>query len=101
MPERGYEPERAEVALGLDSNAVVTRRFKRLESITWKLRRIPRLRLTNMQDLGGCRAVVRDVATVYALRDRLRSALRLREREDDYILRPRELARRGEARCGW
>jgi ppGpp synthetase/RelA/SpoT-type nucleotidyltranferase len=42
-----------------------------------------------MQDLGGCRAIGSDVAMVYALRDRLKQSLSLRDREDDYIKKAR------------
>lgn len=48
-------------ALSVDDNAVVAQRLKRLSSIEGKLRR-QSTRLTQMQDIGGCRAVVSSVA---------------------------------------
>src|SRR5580704_5104351 len=42
----------------VDSKAIVAQRLKRLPSIELKLRRFKDMRLSQMQDLGGCRAVV-------------------------------------------
>ncbi|HKX17736.1 MAG TPA: (p)ppGpp synthetase, partial [bacterium] len=41
----------------IDSNAIVAQRLKRLSSIATKLRRNKHMALSQMQDLGGCRAV--------------------------------------------
>src|SRR5437660_10354034 len=43
---------------GIDRNAIVAQRLKRLPAILSKLRRIPTLNLSEMQDIGGCRAIV-------------------------------------------
>jgi len=48
----------------VDAKALTAQRLKRLPSIGLKLARFPEMRLTQMQDLGGCRAVVRTVAAV-------------------------------------
>jgi len=45
----------------IDGKALVYRRQKRLVSIYFKLRRFPTMRLTQMQDIGGCRAIVGNV----------------------------------------
>jgi ppGpp synthetase/RelA/SpoT-type nucleotidyltranferase len=42
----------------VDTGAVVAQRIKRLSSITSKLKRNPNMKLSQMQDLGGCRAVL-------------------------------------------
>jgi len=42
----------------VDTHAIVAQRIKRLSSITSKLRRNPNMKLSQMQDLGGCRAVL-------------------------------------------
>jgi ppGpp synthetase/RelA/SpoT-type nucleotidyltranferase len=47
--------------------AVVAERRKRLESILSKLNREPSMRLTQMQDIAGCRAVVGSVNSVKRL----------------------------------
>lgn len=48
-----------------DPNALVAQRLKRLESIQAKLMRFETMNLSQMQDIGGCRAVLRDVSSVY------------------------------------
>ncbi|MDX2260696.1 MAG: RelA/SpoT domain-containing protein [Gemmatimonadales bacterium] len=50
----------------VDPGALIAQRLKRLPSIELKLRRNPHMRLSQMQDTGGCRAVVKDMP---ALRD--------------------------------
>jgi ppGpp synthetase/RelA/SpoT-type nucleotidyltranferase len=42
----------------IDGKAIVAQRLKRLVSIDAKLRRFADMKLTQMQDIGGCRAVV-------------------------------------------
>jgi hypothetical protein len=51
----------------VDPKAVIAQRLKRFSSIMNKLTREPHMRLTQMQDLGGCRAILADVASVYRL----------------------------------
>ena len=45
----------------------IAQRLKRLTSIISKLERLPRIRLSRMQDIGGCRAVVRTADDAYNL----------------------------------
>jgi hypothetical protein len=47
--------------------AIVAERRKRLESILFKLQREPSMRLTQMQDIAGCRAIVGSVNSVNRL----------------------------------
>lgn len=42
----------------IDPDAIVAQRLKRLESIYGKLINNPRMKLSQMQDIGGCRAIV-------------------------------------------
>lgn len=51
----------------IDDNYLVAQRIKRLSSITHKLQRFPNMKLSQMQDLGGCRAIMRSVADVQRL----------------------------------
>src|SRR4051794_10530893 len=48
-------------ALAVDGTATVYGRSKRMVSIMMKLIRYPNMRLTTMQDIAGCRAVVADM----------------------------------------
>ena len=49
----------------VDGNALVAQRIKRLSSIILKLQLLRNMKLSQMQDIGGCRAVVSSVAEVY------------------------------------
>jgi len=51
----------------VDNRALVAQRLKRLPSIIAKLTRFHSMQLSTMQDLGGCRAVVRRPSDVEAL----------------------------------
>src|SRR5258708_18822347 len=50
------------LARQVDPHPLVAQRIKRLSSIELKLRRFPTMTLSQMQDLGGCRAIVADAA---------------------------------------
>lgn len=52
----------------IQSDAHVVRRLKRSRSIVAKLSQ-KTMRLTQMQDIGGCRAVLPDIDAVYALKE--------------------------------
>lgn len=49
---------------GFGKDALVAQRLKRLSSIEGKLRRFSRMKLSQMQDIGGCRAVLPTVSDV-------------------------------------
>ncbi len=81
----------------IDSNALIAQRTKRLWSIELKMRRFPKMRLSHMQDIGGCRAVV---SAVPAVRRLARSYKKSRTKNkllriDDYIATPRDSGYRG------
>ena len=68
----------------------VAQRLKRLPSIISKLERLPRIRLSQMQDIGGCRAVLRSSGNAYELALEFASS-RIRHkliRYKDYIQEP-------------
>jgi ppGpp synthetase/RelA/SpoT-type nucleotidyltranferase len=62
-------PTRRSRAINPDS--LVAQRIKRLSSIRAKISRFPSIRLSQMQDIGGCRAVVQSVEEVDELVKRL------------------------------
>jgi hypothetical protein len=75
----------------IDRNSIVAQRLKRLSSILFKLDRFKMMELCDMQDIGGCRAVVSDLKKVEQLVDAYKLS-RIRHRlshEDDYIKKPR------------
>ncbi len=71
--------------------ALVVQRLKRTRSILAKLSKESSMRLTQMQDIGGCRAVVETIGEVYKLRDAYRRSKSLHEfvTEDDYVTNPK------------
>jgi hypothetical protein len=74
----------------LGMEGVTGARLKRMQAIRRKLVRITRLGLHDLQDLGGCRAIVARIDDAVrladALRDRSRHSLGM---EQDYIRRPK------------
>jgi Uncharacterized protein conserved in bacteria len=78
-------------------NAIVAERRKRLESILFKLDREPKMQLSQMQDIAGCRAIVDSKAGVYRLleiykKSNLKHKL---HRVRDYIHNPKASGYRG------
>lgn len=70
--------------------AVVVQRLKRLDTILDKLERFPSMKLSRMQDLGGCRVIVPTNKDVYSVIEKLRNS-RIRHIEHnfkDYIETP-------------
>lgn len=47
-----------------DTEALIAKRLKRTPSIIKKLRRFNEMKLRNMQDIGGCRAVLKNIKTL-------------------------------------
>jgi hypothetical protein len=76
----------------VDQKPLVAQRLKRLSAIGAKLRRFPTMRLSAMQDIGGCRAVVADVARVDKLIALYHGGTLMKHqllREKDYIRQPK------------
>lgn len=82
--------------------ALISQRLKRLPAILSKLRRFKKMKFTQMQDIGGCRAVLPSVTMVEKL-DRLyqRAAARRQPHQPecieryDYIVKPKDDGYRG------
>lgn len=80
----------------VDDNCLVAQRIKRMASIELKLRRFKGLRLSQIQDIGGCRAIVSTVDMVRELVEVYRTSdLKHKVKIDDYIDRPQESGYRG------
>jgi len=81
----------------IDSNALVAQRLKRAPSIISKLKRFEGMKLSRMQDIGGLRAVVKDLEKVHALRDNYKSSRFSHDLvgEKNYIESPKETGYRG------
>lgn len=74
------------------TDSLVSQRLKRLSSIALKLRLNPAMKLSQMQDIGGCRAIVDSVGQVEYVVKSLRASRALHQliREDDYIADPKD-----------
>lgn len=81
----------------IDSNSLVSQRVKRLSSIESKLRRLSWLKLSEMQDLGGCRVVARSATSVEKIVESYyRSQIKHRLLDvDDYVTNPKKSGYRG------
>ena len=72
--------------------AIVAQRLKRMPTIIDKLNRYPRMRLTRMQDIGGVRAVLPSVKSVYDLAESYQNSKKFPHdlvNRKDYIGNPR------------
>jgi ppGpp synthetase/RelA/SpoT-type nucleotidyltranferase len=74
---------------------IVAQRLKRMPRIVEKLTRDRRSNLSRMQDIGGCRAILPDVATVERVRRRIHKNKWEVVREDDYNENPKSTGYRG------
>ena len=84
-------------ARGVEPEAIVSQRLKRTPATIAKLQRFPRMKLSQMQDIAGCRAIVTNPAAVRELR-RAHQQSRMKHklmREDDYIANPKTSGYRG------
>jgi len=84
----------------VELNVIVAQRLKRFSSIMNKLVREPRMKLSQMHDLGGCRAILSDVQAVRTLFEMYRGQPVLLNDETslkcyDYITNPKDDGYRG------
>lgn len=81
----------------IDAKSDVAQRIKRMPSIIDKLERERDMKLTQMQDIGGCRAVVRDVKQIGQLQDSLKKCRWAHEptTPKDYLAFPKASGYRG------
>ena len=77
-------------------DALLAQRLKRLPSIQAKLRRMSTLRLTQMQDIGGCRVVLARTGLAFRLAaEAIETTRHELVRFDNYIEQPRRSGYRG------
>lgn len=89
-----------EIAKKKDKSAIFAKRLKRYVSIVAKLRRFDQMKLKNMQDIGGCRAIVSNEKKLRQLVRELRKRPEFKTatgkiRAKDYITDPKEDGYRG------
>lgn len=77
----------------IDKKHIVVSRLKRTPSILSKLKRFEKMKLRNMQDIAGCRAILTSTKNVYKLRRELNKSRIFRV--TDYIEKPKDDGYRG------
>jgi ppGpp synthetase/RelA/SpoT-type nucleotidyltranferase len=83
------------VTLKIDPSAFFAKRLKRYVSIINKLKRFKDMKLKNMQDIGGCRAIVSSNKKVYQIARLLRKRDEFKGEDEkirfkDYIAKPKQ-----------
>ena len=83
------------VVVEFDREAIFARRLKRYNSIISKLQRFEKMSLKNMQDIGGCRAIVTNEKKLQQVVRRLRKMGEFRNangkfRSKNYLKNPKE-----------
>jgi hypothetical protein len=76
----------------VDPSGLIVQRLKRVPSIVQKLARFPSMKLSQMQDIGGCRAVVDTTEHASLLRDAFLDAGKAKHRlttHKDYVAQPK------------
>jgi hypothetical protein len=89
-----------ETTIKIDKNAIFAKRLKRYVSIVYKLRRFRKMKLKNMQDIGGCRAIISSPRKLKKVVRELRKKPEFKNSEGkirfkDYIEKPKEDGYRG------
>lgn len=81
----------------VDGECTISQRLKRVPSIQNKLKRFPNMKLNTMQDIGGCRAVLKTVENVLELQNLLVNSKTEHQiiSQDNYIIEPKESGYRG------
>lgn len=84
-------------ALEIDDSALIAKRLKRAPSIINKLSIQKNMSLSRMQDIGGCRAIVNNLESVYKVRDLLVNNIsgHILVNQKDYIQSPKQSGYRG------
>jgi hypothetical protein len=69
FPLNSFQMVLRDRAKEIDQHALIAQRLKRIPSIVAKLSKQDSMRLSQMQDIGGCRAVLRSVTAARRVRD--------------------------------
>ena len=81
----------------IEKASLVVRRLKRTPSIITKLSRFPSMKLSRMQDIGGCRSIVSNVKQVERLLEKIKKSRTSHEIHNvkNYIEEPKDTGYRG------
>jgi putative GTP pyrophosphokinase len=73
----------------INKSAIITYRIKRIDSIISKLNRLPDTQLPRIEDIAGCRCILRNNDEVYRLKELLEKELFIKSDRNDYIANPK------------
>lgn len=81
------------IALDISPNAICVQRLKRIKAILIKLERFPDMKLSRIEDVGGCRIVMPNIELARVLAEQYISKnkrhKRIKSREKNYINNPK------------
>jgi hypothetical protein len=99
FPLNTFQRRLRDVAKKINPESLIAQRIKRFASIKLKLELQPNMKMSQMQDLGGCRAILKDIqeldemVEIYKFQSRgLKHTL---HKEQDYISNPKPSGYRG------
>lgn len=99
FPLNTFQWRLRKLAREINPNSLIAQRIKRLASIKLKLERFPGMKMAQIQDIGGCRAIMKDIYEVDQLVNiylhNSRGVKHKLARMQDYILYPKESGYRG------
>lgn len=72
------------------NQAIYGKRLKRISSILHKLHRNPKMKMSRMQDIGGCRVILSDYVKVLNLYELLKQSKSILPNDKNYIFYPKE-----------
>lgn len=83
-----------------DKNIIVAQRHKRRNTISNKLKRLPKMELARMDDVAGCRLIFRTTDELHSFREKFHTARFKHKRKNDldkynYIKKPKDTGYRG------
>ncbi|KKR46685.1 MAG: RelA/SpoT domain protein [Parcubacteria group bacterium GW2011_GWB1_40_14] len=95
FPLQTFAVRLSRIAKQVDSNALVVRRLKRVPSILRKLKRdqTSKMKMSRMQDIGGCRAVLLSIKEVNSLVGKYKKSRGIKHKLakiNDYIQTPKK-----------
>jgi len=73
----------------VNKTAIITYRVKRINSIISKLKRLESSQLPRIEDIAGCRCILRNNDEVYRLKKILEGSLFVKSDRNDYIAKPK------------
>jgi len=99
FPLNTFQMRLRKLAKKINANSLIAQRIKRLPSIKFKLERFPDMKMAQIQDIGGCRAIMSNVSEVDNLvniyKHESRGIKHKIAKEQDYILYPKPSGYRG------